>query len=175
MLLSVHLTGVLLADARISGTHHIAGDHFLCVIGVFDACFIVQNGYFDFLQQTRWFAIFLQGAPAGGNALGFHIQIICRHMKKTKRKKYNRKIRLTRKIGLDRRHAPALVGIQIGRMKSVIGTRSFKRNSAMSLSKLVKLNSWAMARNTNRVSGRSESLQRSCSPNVTLIMNHMNL
>lgn len=72
-------------------------------------------------------------------------------------------------------NVPGLVGKQIGRIKSVIGTRSFKRNNAISLSKLVKLNSCAMARNTNLVSGRCASLQRSCSPNVTLIMNHMNL
>lgn len=70
---------------------------------------------------------------------------------------------------------PSFVGKQIGRIKSVIGTRSFNLSSAMSLSKLRKLNFCVIARSTNRVSGRIESLQRSCSPNVTLIMNHMKL
>lgn len=63
----------------------------------------------------------------------------------------------------------------MGRMKSVIGTRSFSRNKAMSLSKLEKLNGCEIALKTKRVSGRVLSLHRSCSPNVTLIMNHMNL
>uniref|UniRef100_A0A182QG48 Uncharacterized protein n=1 Tax=Anopheles farauti TaxID=69004 RepID=A0A182QG48_9DIPT len=66
-------------------------------------------------------------------------------------------------------------GRQIGRMKSVMGTRSFSRSSAISLSKFRKLNFCAMARNTNRDSGRTESSHRLCSPNVTLIMNHMKL
>lgn len=70
---------------------------------------------------------------------------------------------------------PLLVGKQIGRIKSVIGTRSFNRNSAISLSKLLKLNFWAIARKTNRDSGLTESLHRSCSPNVTLIINHIKL
>ena len=66
-------------------------------------------------------------------------------------------------------------GKQIGRIKSVIGTRSFKRSKAISLSKFVKLNCCAIARSTKRVSGRTESLHRSCSPKVTLIMNHIKL
>lgn len=66
-------------------------------------------------------------------------------------------------------------GKQIGRMKSVMGTRSLRRNSAMSLSKLEKLNGCEMARSTKRVSGRVLSSHRSCSPNVTLIMNHIKL
>lgn len=70
---------------------------------------------------------------------------------------------------------PLFVGKQIGRIKSVIGTRSLRRKSAISLSKFVKLKVCENARRTKRVSGRTESLQRSCSPNVTLIMNHMNL
>lgn len=66
-------------------------------------------------------------------------------------------------------------GRQIGRMKSVMGTRSFSRNSAMSLSKFKKLNFCAIALSTKRVSGRTESSHRLCSPNVTLIMNHIKL
>ncbi|CAH0673911.1 unnamed protein product [Spodoptera exigua] len=67
-----------------------------------------------------------------------------------------------------------LVGKQIGLIVSEIGTLSFNRSKAMSLSKLVRVNLLAMARSTNRVSGRLVALQRLCSPNVTLIMNHMN-
>lgn len=70
---------------------------------------------------------------------------------------------------------PWLVGKQIGRIVSVIGTRSFNRNSAMSLSKLRKLNCWAIALSTNRDSGLTLSLHRSCSPNDTFIMNHIKL
>lgn len=74
-----------------------------------------------------------------------------------------------------RRNSPSSLGRQIGRMKSVIGTRSLRRSSAMSLSKFVKLKSWTNARSTKRVSGRTVSLQRSCSPNVTRIINQRNL
>jgi len=79
------------------------------------------------------------------------------------------------KCGCPLRHSPVLVGRQIGRMVSVIGTLSLSLNRAMSWSKFIKLKSPVMARNTNRLSGFFVSLQRSCSPNVTLIMNHMNL
>lgn len=68
-----------------------------------------------------------------------------------------------------------LLGKQIGRMKSVIGTRSLSRNRATSLSKFEKLNGCEMARRTKRVSGRVLSSQRSCSPKVTLIINHIKL
>lgn len=76
---------------------------------------------------------------------------------------------------VNRECVPEFSGKQIGRIKSVMGTLSFNRNIAMSLSKLVKLNCWAIARRTNLVSGRDESLHLSCSPNVTFIMNHMKL
>ena len=79
------------------------------------------------------------------------------------------------KCGCPVRHSPVLLGRQIGRMASVIGTLSFSLNRAMSWSKFIMLKSPVMARNTNRLSGFLVSLQRSCSPNVTLIMNHMNL
>lgn len=69
----------------------------------------------------------------------------------------------------------SLVGKQIGLMVSEMGTLSFNRSKAMSLSKLVRVNLLAMARSTKRVSGRVVALQRLCSPNVTLIINHMNL
>lgn len=72
-------------------------------------------------------------------------------------------------------YEPVLVGKQIGLIKSVIGILSFNRNRAISLSKFVKLNFCAVTLSTNRVSGRIISLHRSCSPKVTLIMNHMNL
>lgn len=79
------------------------------------------------------------------------------------------------KCGCPLRHSPVLVGRQIGRMVSVIGTLSLSLNRAMSWSKFIKLKSPVKARNTNRLSGFFVSLQRSCSPNVTLIMNHINL
>lgn len=66
-----------------------------------------------------------------------------------------------------------VVGKQMGRMKSVIGTRSLSRKRATSLSKFEKLNGCEMARRTKRVSGRVLSSHRSCSPKVTLIINHM--
>lgn len=75
----------------------------------------------------------------------------------------------------NKTNSPSAFGRQIGRMKSVIGTRSLRRSSAMSLSKLVKLKSWTNARRTKRVSGRVVSLHRSCSPNVTRIINQRNL
>lgn len=56
-----------------------------------------------------------------------------------------------------------------------IGTRSFRRSKAMSLSKLVRLNLLGIALITKRVSGRDVELQRLCSPNVIFIMNHMKL
>lgn len=68
-----------------------------------------------------------------------------------------------------------MLGKQIGRIVSVIGTRSLSRSKAMSLSKLEKLNGCDIARNTKRVSGLVLSSHRSCSPNVTLIINHMKL
>ena len=71
--------------------------------------------------------------------------------------------------------SPVLVGRQMGLMFSVIGTLSLSRSSAMSWSKFMKLKSPVVARNTNLLSGLVVWLQRSCSPNVTLIMNHMNL
>jgi hypothetical protein len=85
------------------------------------------------------------------------------------------KLAFVPKCGCPIRHSPVLLGRQIGRMVSVIGTLSLSLNRAMSWSKFMKLKSPVMARNTNRLSGFLVSLQRSCSPNVTLIMNHMNL
>lgn len=67
------------------------------------------------------------------------------------------------------------LGRHIGVMVCVMGTRSLSLRRAMSLSKLRKLNDPAMALRTNLDSGFFVSRQRSCSPNVTLIMNHMNL
>lgn len=70
---------------------------------------------------------------------------------------------------------PFNFGKQIGLIFFVIGTRSFNRKRAMSLSKFRKLKAPATARNTNLDSGLLLSLHLSCSPNVTLIINHMNL
>lgn len=85
------------------------------------------------------------------------------------------KLAFVPKCGCPIRNSPVLLGRQIGLMLSVIGTLSLSLNRAMSWSKFMKLKSPVMARNTNRLSGFLVSLQRSCSPNVTLIMNHMNL
>lgn len=70
---------------------------------------------------------------------------------------------------------PFFFGKQIGFMFWVMGTLSFSLRRAMSLSKFKKLKAPATALKTNLDSGLLLSLQRSCSPNVTLIMNHMNL
>jgi hypothetical protein len=63
----------------------------------------------------------------------------------------------------------------MGLMLAEIGTLSFIRSSAMSLSKLRKVKSWTMARNTKRDSGLLLLSHLSCSPKLTLIMNHMKL
>lgn len=88
---------------------------------------------------------------------------------------FNFKIGTKQLIIPRRNYLPRTVGKQMGRMLSVIGTLSFNLNNAISLSKLRKLNDPAIALKTNLDSGRTTSLHRSCSPNVTLIMNHMNL
>lgn len=65
-------------------------------------------------------------------------------------------------------------GRHIGRIVSLNGTLSLRRSSAISLSKFRKLKSPVIIRTTYLVSvGFSRHL--SCSPKVTLIMNHMNL
>lgn len=70
--------------------------------------------------------------------------------------------------------APFSVGKQMGLIVSLRGTLSFSRKSAMSLSKLRKLKSPVNTLTTYLVSAPL-SVHLSCSPNVTLIMNHMNL
>lgn len=62
----------------------------------------------------------------------------------------------------------------MGLMASLNGTLSLRRNRAMSLSKLRKLKSPVSTLTTYLVSAPF-SIHLSCSPNVTLIMNHMNL
>lgn len=70
--------------------------------------------------------------------------------------------------------APFSVGKHMGLIVSLRGTLSFSRKSAMSLSKLRKLKSPVNTLTTYLVSAPL-SVHLSCSPNVTLIMNHMNL
>lgn len=70
---------------------------------------------------------------------------------------------------------PLTVGRQIGLMFAEIGTLSFIRNSAISWSKLRKVKSWTIARNTKRDSGLLLLSHLSCSPKLTLIMNHIKL
>lgn len=71
-------------------------------------------------------------------------------------------------------YLPFTVGRHIGRIVSLKGTLSLSRSSAMSLSKLRKLKSPVNTLTTYLVSVPL-STHLSCSPNVTLIMNHMNL
>lgn len=70
--------------------------------------------------------------------------------------------------------APLTDGRHMGLMVSLRGTLSLRRNRAMSLSKLRKLKSPVSTLTTYLVSAPF-SVHLSCSPNVTLIMNHMNL
>lgn len=181
---NTHLTRILLADTRISSAHHIVGDHLLSIICIFNADIVVKNRNFDLLQNTGWFAVFLQCTPTSCDCFGSNILFSY-----TYGNIYSSRIKVELEASKPNApkgilpfsnwtsgwNSPFLLGKQIGRMKSVMGTRSFKRSSAMSLSKLEKLNCWEIALRTNRVSGRFLSSQRSCSPNVTLIMNHINL
>lgn len=70
---------------------------------------------------------------------------------------------------------PATVGRQIGLIVSESGTLLLSRSKAMSLSKFKKLKDPVIARTTYLVSGADFPKHLSCSPNVTLIINHMNL
>lgn len=72
-------------------------------------------------------------------------------------------------------YLPFFLGKQIGLIFCVMGTLSFSLRRAMSLSKFKKLKAPVTALKTNLDSGRLLSLQRLCSPKVTLIINHMNL
>ena len=74
----------------------------------------------------------------------------------------------------ERMHLPNIVGKHIGRIVSLNGTLSLRRSSAISFSKFRKLKSPVITRTTYLVSGPF-SIHLSCSPKVTLIMNHMNL
>lgn len=163
----MYLTGILLAYFRIPSAHHVLGYHFRRIVCV-PALFIADNRNFHFLKQTGRLSVFLQRAPTGGDTNSAHVQIICNDLCIWS----NTDFTLIKKFVVS---IPLTVGRQMGRMLSVIGTRSFSRNRAISLSKLRKLKEPAMALKTNRDSGRIASLHRSCSPNVTLIMNHMNL
>lgn len=72
-------------------------------------------------------------------------------------------------------YLPFTDGKQIGLIESDNCTRSLSFNNAISLSKLRKLKSPVNARTTYLVSALYFSSHLSCSPNVTFIMNHINL